>query len=764
MAVQEQTPLREYTANGVTTSFALGFDCEETNHLIVTIDDVEVLPTDWYLSGSNVIFLNAPGNGKLIKLQRNTPFNRLADYQSYNNSFRPPAINKEFDRVWWKLQELGVADWILGARIDALKNYVDRKDDELKAYLMEEIRKQGVALDQLDDYYNYLMERLAQIAVDKGWDASFVVDGNKNQKEINRLINSKKLIDTRLYGVIADTGADMTMPIQMAMAANPKAVEFYIPEGEVLCNIISPRSNITFVGAGLGVTKLNAFNPAKSTISYNKKLYQKLRDITVHSPHNATASIIDARDSRYIGYSYAEIYQLPDEFGVFSYSVRGLDLRQDSGYWTGYNYFKKSRFNRCMFGIDGGGNPLSATKLDDCVLAFNGYFGARLDGIVGGGMSNCDIATNGQIGIRDNLCDETQFGGVWVRGKNFNIDGAWHELNRGKFGFPPDSNGNPTDFPNDVYFHPDCVNCTETNPRSQRSSVGGYLITQSQAEQTNNAYTDVVIDGGMGTAKYQNLISNGNFKFLLTSWLNENVIAGDYSIITDDMPKGFESALRIQSAGGVKSLYQKLYESGQPGNIIDNIDRYAGQTITMTCWVKNIGSTVAGVRAGFDTAAMGTSVYFSIGSFINQTPIGTWVKVVLTHKITGTEPRLFVGFRCTSNALVCGFNVQFGSRVSDYEPKRITENGGKVLGPLDAKSITASSISVDGKDVLTTNDLQVRAASNASLISATSSINTDKRHPSFVFNTTTGKMYYSSGSAATSVWRAIDGSNDILPS
>lgn len=209
MAVQEQTPLREYTANGVTTSFALGFDCEETNHLIVTINDVEVLPTDWYLSGSNVVFWTAPGNGKLIKLQRNTPFNRLADYQSYNNSFRPPAINKEFDRIWWKLQELGVADWILHNRIDALKAYVDQqdselqqnidnlkiyvddKDDELRAYLLAEIRKQGVALDQLDEYYNYLMQRLAQIAIDKGWDASFVVDGDKTQKQINDFVFPK---------------------------------------------------------------------------------------------------------------------------------------------------------------------------------------------------------------------------------------------------------------------------------------------------------------------------------------------------------------------------------------------------------------------------------------------------------------------------------------------------------------------------------------------------------------------------------------------
>lgn len=89
------------------------------------------------------------------------------------------------------MQELGVADWILGNRIDALKNYVDIKDDELRAYLMEEIRKQGVALDQLDEYYNYLMERLAQIAVDKGWDANFIIYDGKTQKEFNDKVKNK---------------------------------------------------------------------------------------------------------------------------------------------------------------------------------------------------------------------------------------------------------------------------------------------------------------------------------------------------------------------------------------------------------------------------------------------------------------------------------------------------------------------------------------------------------------------------------------------
>ncbi|WP_216071039.1 hypothetical protein [Acinetobacter lwoffii] len=204
MAVPEQTPYIEHTGNGITTSFALGFQCETKDHLIVLIDDIEPPIATWSLTGGNVIFTTAPAAGKKITLQRNTPFSRTTDYQSYNNSFRPPAVNKDFDWIWWKLQELGVADWILGNRISALKNYVDRKDDELKAYLMEEIRKQGVALDQLDEYYNYLMERLAQIAVDKGWDASFVVDGDKTQKELNDLAKvgkSNSWIEGKVYKI-----------------------------------------------------------------------------------------------------------------------------------------------------------------------------------------------------------------------------------------------------------------------------------------------------------------------------------------------------------------------------------------------------------------------------------------------------------------------------------------------------------------------------------------------------------------------------------
>ena len=204
MAVQPQTPYKEYTANGSTNSFALEFDCDNQDHLIVLVDDIEPVVGAWSLIGGAVVFGTAPTNGKKITIQRNTPFRRDEDFQSYDNSFRPPGVNNGFDKIWLKLQELGVADWILSNRIndlrayvdkqdnvlqdniDSLKNYVDDKDDELRNYLLNAIQEQGVALDQLEEYYSYLMQQLAQVAIDRGWAASFIVSANgQNQQEIN---------------------------------------------------------------------------------------------------------------------------------------------------------------------------------------------------------------------------------------------------------------------------------------------------------------------------------------------------------------------------------------------------------------------------------------------------------------------------------------------------------------------------------------------------------------------------------------------------
>lgn len=125
MAVSEQTPYKEYTANGSANSFALEFDCDNQDHLIVLVDDVEPVVGTWSLIGGAVVFGTAPINGKKITIQRNTPFRRGSDFQSYDNSFRPAPVNKGFDKIWWKIQELGVADWLLGLKLQKFRDDVN---------------------------------------------------------------------------------------------------------------------------------------------------------------------------------------------------------------------------------------------------------------------------------------------------------------------------------------------------------------------------------------------------------------------------------------------------------------------------------------------------------------------------------------------------------------------------------------------------------------------------------------------------------------
>lgn len=288
MAVPEQTPYIEHIGNGVTTSFSLGFQCESKDHLIVLVDEIEPPIATWSLNNGNVVFTTAPAAGKKITVQRNTPFGRTANYQSFNNSFRPQTVNIDFDRIWWKLQELGVADWLMKLYVDRLhqqqeqkindlKGYVDDRDDELRAYLMEEIRKQGVALDQLDEYYNYLMQRLAQIAVDKGWDASFVVYNGKTLQEFNDRI-SKQRFSVKAYGAVGsvagaevDDGDAIIAAIQACSDAGGGEVFFDpLPNGGYYASTLrSQLTNINNVKINGNKQKLYTIDP-EITVNGNR--------------------------------------------------------------------------------------------------------------------------------------------------------------------------------------------------------------------------------------------------------------------------------------------------------------------------------------------------------------------------------------------------------------------------------------------------------------------------------------------------------------
>ena len=73
-----------------------------------------------------------------------------------------------------------VKDGILQQLKDGV--WVNVSAQEVKKYLIAA----GVTESELEADYDFLMRRLAQIAVDKGWDASFVVDGDESQHQINQ--------------------------------------------------------------------------------------------------------------------------------------------------------------------------------------------------------------------------------------------------------------------------------------------------------------------------------------------------------------------------------------------------------------------------------------------------------------------------------------------------------------------------------------------------------------------------------------------------
>lgn len=124
MAVPEQTPFIEYTANGTTTVFPLPFQCDKSEYLIVSLDGNEAPVGSWSFVNDNVTFNTAPANGVIVSIERNTPFQRTTEYQSYNNSFRPSPVNKDFDLIWWKLQELGYRDQVIWLAL--VKEIADR--------------------------------------------------------------------------------------------------------------------------------------------------------------------------------------------------------------------------------------------------------------------------------------------------------------------------------------------------------------------------------------------------------------------------------------------------------------------------------------------------------------------------------------------------------------------------------------------------------------------------------------------------------------
>ena len=118
MSVPEQMPIVVYTANGTTTRFPITFDFHDVRYLNVFINK-ELAPVGSYTVDNfeAVVFNTAPNENDEITLIRDTQLDRETNYQSFDNSFRPAAVNYDFDKIWYVLQEQNLIDGKLLARL-----------------------------------------------------------------------------------------------------------------------------------------------------------------------------------------------------------------------------------------------------------------------------------------------------------------------------------------------------------------------------------------------------------------------------------------------------------------------------------------------------------------------------------------------------------------------------------------------------------------------------------------------------------------------
>ena len=480
-------------------------------------------------------------------------------------------------------------------------------------------------------------------------------------------------INVKSFGAKGDGVTDDTSAVQAAIdSAGNKAI--YFPAGVYLVNIIIPRSGIVLFGDGKEATRLIGVDPSKPVIDGNGNLYITLIGMEIRAKAESTVPILDLTDGRYCVLQNLRVSQDADATGNRTYNAVGIDLRNVNNTWTGYNRVKNVQVSYCKYGLMTGPGLASVLSIEDSVFSFHGFFGLYLDGIGVGYLNNLDVSNNGKL-MPSGGENEATYGGIYIKGNHVTISNVWSEYNPNKA---------PGLFaPNNIYVHPESEDIIFLGERGGRSAIGGYLLLDSGVSQTTHI-SDYPPNDGKGKERHLNLITNGNFKH----WLNNRPLgwSGYYNGIftkeTTDLPIGFEEGLKLESTHeGISGLYQRIYDSSNPnGSVIKNISRYAGRYLTVTFWAKLMSLASGGAfRAGFDTGAVDSGVYFSTGAYQSAFPVGKFIKVVITYKIMGTEPRIMVGFRINgvgSTCIVTGFSCALSPRVNDNEGRIITEDGG----------------------------------------------------------------------------------------
>lgn len=195
MAVPEQIPLVDYVADGTVKKFDVPFDYDQQEDLHLFVDGIPPTIDKYFFQDNAFNFYIAPTDGQKVRIERITPKKRDTDYDLHTNTIRPKALNNDFDRIWFAIQE-SYEDF--GELSIQLQNEIIARiqaDEEILAKLAQETADRILGDTTVsNDLKNYIDNMIALIIGDPSFDginANKVNDGNQTQDQIN-LYGGKK--------------------------------------------------------------------------------------------------------------------------------------------------------------------------------------------------------------------------------------------------------------------------------------------------------------------------------------------------------------------------------------------------------------------------------------------------------------------------------------------------------------------------------------------------------------------------------------------
>lgn len=190
MAVPEQIPVVNYVADGVVKKFDVPFEYDQQSDLHVYVDGVEPTIDKYFFADNAFNFYIAPTNGQGVKIKRITPKERDTDYNLHTNTVRPKALNTDFDRLWYVLQEV-FSD--VGGLSQAVQDEIIARiqgDEDLLNQLTAEISARMLGDEAVtEDLKNYVDQVIGAIINDPDFDGIDAKNVNDASGETQQQVN-----------------------------------------------------------------------------------------------------------------------------------------------------------------------------------------------------------------------------------------------------------------------------------------------------------------------------------------------------------------------------------------------------------------------------------------------------------------------------------------------------------------------------------------------------------------------------------------------